>query len=130
MNNMASDLAFLKCLLTFIRNQESSVDEKFMDIIAVIYNQMGPVKYHNARAAKIAKEINPTLIVNIATSVMQMEKEHGKAYAIGVLEHKLIDAITDVTGQTIEELDKELDKARLISKLMTEGIHIDNTNNT
>lgn len=127
---MAADLAFLKSLLTFTRDPESSIEEKFINVIGVLYNHMGPKMYHHERAKEIALSVNPMLVANIASSVIQCEEDRGEAYAIGVLEHKLIDVVTDITGQSIEELDKELKEARLISKLMTEGIHIniDNTN--
>jgi replicative superfamily II helicase len=122
---MNEDLAFLKSLLSFCINESDDADTKFGKIVSVIYNQLETKKFVLKQAELISNRVDNNLIFAIAVGLMNTEEMFGKEKALNVLERKLREQITSVTGQTNEELDHEIKKATVFADLMTNGIHIE-----
>jgi replicative superfamily II helicase len=122
---MNEDLAFLKSLLSFCINESDDADTKFGKIVSVIYNQLETKKFVLKQAELISNHVDNNLIFAIAVGLMNTEEMFGKEKALNVLERKLREQITSVTGQTNEELDNEVKKAVVFADLMTHGIHIE-----
>lgn len=123
--SMNEDLAFLKSLLSFCINESDDADTKFGKIVSVIYNQLETKKFVLKQAELISNRVDNNLIFAIAVGLMNTEEMFGKEKALNVLERKLREQITSVTGQTNEELDHEVKKATVFADLMTHGIHIE-----
>ena len=123
--SMNEDIVFLKSLLSYCINESDDTDTKFVKIISVIYNQLETKKFTLKRAEEISNNIDDNLIFAIAVEFVNTEELFGKEKALNVLERKLREQITSVTGQTNEELDHEVKKAAVFADLMTNGIHIE-----
>lgn len=124
MGNVAADLAFLKCILSMLV-QNDDVDMKYTKIAIVIYNQIGPGVFYHAKAKEISDQVDPILSHAIAKGFMDACETFGKEKALEIFEINLREQIKKVTGQTDAELNKELTHACAISNLMVNGIHID-----
>ena len=123
--SMNEDLAFLKSLLTFCINESDDADTKFGKIVSVLYDQLETKKFVLKQAERISNNIDDNLIFAIAVGFINTEELFGKEKALNVLERKLREQITSVTGQTNEELDHEIKKAVVFADLMTNGMHIE-----
>jgi hypothetical protein len=125
MADVYADLAFLKSILSFTRDPSISMEDKYYDIILVIYNQLDKKIYHNPRAKAIGERINPNLVYSIASSFKDCVDKYGRDEAVNILDKRVTKAVKAVTKQTDEELDKELRNAKIISDLLVNGIHIE-----
>ena len=87
--------------------------------------QLETKKFVLKQAERISNNIDDNLIFAIAVGFINTEELFGKEKALNVLERKLREQITSVTGQTNEELDHEIKKAVVFADLMTNGMHIE-----
>ena len=99
MGDIYADLAFLKSILSFTRDPNISMEEKYYDIIGVIYNQLDKKIYHDPRAKAIGERINPNLVYSIATGFKDCIDKYGKIEAVNILDKKVTKAVKDVTNQ-------------------------------
>ena len=125
MADIYADLAFLKSILSFTRDPSISMEDKYYDIILVIYNQLDKKIYHNPRAKAIGERINPNLVYSIANGFKDCVDKYGRDEAVNILDKRVTKAVKDVTKQSDEELDKELRNAKIVSDLLINGIHIE-----
>ncbi len=124
MGNIAADLAFLKCILTMLI-QDDDVETKFTKVAAIIYNQIGPKHFELQKARNISDSVNPILATAITKVFINLIETVGKERGMEMFEITLREQIKKATGQTDAELNKELNHSLAISKLMIDGIHID-----
>ncbi|MBR5296353.1 MAG: hypothetical protein IKU29_00580 [Parabacteroides sp.] len=124
MRNIAADLAFLKCILTMLI-QNDDVETKFAKAAVIIYNQIGPKQFNLQKARDISDSVNPVLATSVAKGFMDLIETVGKERGIEIFEITLREQIRKVTGQTDAELNNELIHASAITELMINGIHID-----
>ena len=124
MGNVAADLAFLKCILTMLI-QDDDVETKFTKVAAIIYNQIGPKHFELQKARDISDRVNPMLEVAVSKVFMDLIETVGKEMGLDIFEITVREQIKKITGQTDAELNNELNHSLAISKLMIDGIHID-----
>lgn len=124
MGNVAADLAFLKCILTMLI-QNDDVETKFTKVASIIYNQIGPKHFELQKARDISDSVDPLLEVAVSKGFMDLIETVGKERGLEIFEITVRNQIKKVTGQTDAELNKELNHSLAISKLMIDGIHID-----
>lgn len=124
MGNIAADLAFLKCILTMLI-QNDDVETKFAKVVVIIYNQIGPKQFNLQKARDIPDSVNPVLATSVAKGFMDLIETVGKERGIEIFEITLREQIRKVTGQTDAELNNELIHVSAITDLMINGIHID-----
>lgn len=124
MGNIAADLAFLKCILTMLI-QDDDVETKFTKVASIIYNQIGPKHFKLQKARDISDSVNPLLDTAVSKVFMDLIETFDKERGLEIFEITVRDQIKKITGQTDAELNKELNHSLAISKLMIDGIHID-----
>lgn len=107
MGNVAADLAFLKCILTMLI-QNDDVETKFTKVAAIIYNQIGPKHFELQKARDISDSVNPILATAITKVFINLIETVGKERGMEMFEITVREQIKKVTGQTDAELNKEL----------------------
>lgn len=124
MGNVAADLAFLKCILTMLI-QDDDVETKFTKVAVIIYNQIGPKHFELQKARDISDSVDPLLTAAVSKVFMDLIETVGKERGLEIFEITVREQIKKLTGQTDAELNNELNHSLAISKLMIDGIHID-----
>lgn len=124
MNDIRADLAFLKCILTMLI-QDDDVETKFTKVAVIIYNQIGPKHFELQKARDISDSVDPLLTAAVSKVFMDLIETVGKERGLEIFEISVREQIKKLTGQTDAELNNELNHSLAISKLMIDGIHID-----
>lgn len=124
MGNSAADLAFLKCILTMLI-QNDDVETKFTKVASIIYNQIGPKHFELQKARDISDSVNPILEIAVSKGFMDLIETVGKEKGLEIFEITVREQVKKATGQTDAELNNELNHSLALTKLMMNGIHID-----
>ena len=125
MSDIRADLAFLKCILTMLIQNDEDVETRYAKTAVIIYNQIGPRHFDLQKARDISDSVNPVLATTVAKVFMDLIETVGKERGLEIFEITVREQIKKITGQTDAELNKELNHSLAMSKLMINGIHID-----